>query len=106
MTLFLIKQDRVGATDPRPCINTLHGNGTQVFGNFIVKHYVGSIALSRLLDKDSKGEYIFTTQLGLVAETYGLDGWPMNIEASFPGEGFRPGGLQPFLKTSEALRWN
>ncbi|KAG0137548.1 hypothetical protein HOY82DRAFT_649283 [Tuber indicum] len=30
----------------------------------------------------------------------------MNIEASFPGNGFRPGGLQPFLKSPEALRWN
>ncbi|KAG0643132.1 glycosyl hydrolase family 85-domain-containing protein [Tuber brumale] len=63
-------------------INTLHRNGVWVFSTFIVEHQVGSTALSRLLDK----------------ETYGFGGWLMNIEGSFPGEGFRSGELQAFLK--------
>ncbi|KAG0130301.1 hypothetical protein HOY82DRAFT_486862, partial [Tuber indicum] len=36
-----------------PWINMLHRNGVLVFGTFVVKHHVGSIALSRLLDKYS-----------------------------------------------------
>ncbi|PWW76812.1 Glycoside Hydrolase Family 85 protein [Tuber magnatum] len=83
---------------PSPWINTLHRNGIRVLGTFIVEHDAGSTALSRLLDKGSEGEYIFATQLALIAETYGFDGWLMNIEASFPGEGFRPGELQTFLR--------
>ncbi|KAG0637890.1 glycosyl hydrolase family 85-domain-containing protein [Tuber brumale] len=61
-------------------------------------HHVGSTALSRQLDKGLEGEYIFATQLAVIAETYGFNGWLMNIGASFPGEGFRPGKLQAFLR--------
>ncbi|KAG0130090.1 hypothetical protein HOY82DRAFT_609791 [Tuber indicum] len=35
----------------------LHRNGIWVFSTFIVKHHAGSIALSRLLDKDLQGYF-------------------------------------------------
>jgi len=83
---------------PSPWINTLHRNGVRVLGTFIVEGSTGSAALSRLLDKGSEGEYIYATQLALIAETYGFDGWLMNIEASFPRENLVPGELEAFLK--------
>ena len=41
---------------------------------------------------------MFATQLALIAEAYGFDGWLMNIEASFPGENLVPGELEALLK--------
>ena len=64
---------------PSPWINTLHRNGVRVLGTIFVLGDVGSTALSRLLDKGSEGEYIFATQLALIAETYGFDGWLMDF---------------------------
>ena len=83
---------------PSPWINTLHRNGVRVLGTFITEGDAGSTALSRLLDKGSAGEYMFATQLALIAETYGFDGWLINIEASFPGKNLVPGELEAFLK--------
>ncbi|CAZ86246.1 unnamed protein product [Tuber melanosporum] len=98
ISTFVYFSHNLVSIPPSPWINTLHRNGVRVLGTFIVEHHVGSTALSRLLDKGSEGEYIFATQLALIAETYGFDGWLMNIEASFPGESFRPGELQAFLR--------
>ena len=83
---------------PSPWINTLHRNGVRVLGTFIAEGNAGCTALSRLLDKDSAGEYVFAMRLALIAETYGFDGWLMRIEASFPGEHLVPGELEAFLK--------
>ena len=83
---------------PSPWINTLHRNGVRVLGTFIVQGNARFTALSRLLDKGSEGEYMFATQLALIAETYGFDGWLIKIEASFPGEHLVPGELEAFLK--------
>jgi len=83
---------------PSPWINTLHRNGVRVLGTFITEGSAGSTALSRLLDKGSAGEYMFATQLALIAETYGFDGWLINIEASFPRKNLVPGELEAFLK--------
>ena len=41
---------------------------------------------------------MFATQLALIAETYGFDGWLINIEASFPEKNLIPGELEGFLK--------
>ena len=83
---------------PSPWINTLHRNGVQVLGTFYAHGNAGSTALSRLLEKGSEGEYIFATQLALIAETYGFDGWLINIQVSFPEEHLVPDELEGFLK--------
>ena len=95
---FIYFSHKLVTIPPSPWINTLHRNGVRALGTFLVESGDGSTALSRLLDKGSEGEYIFATQLALIAETYGFDGWLINIEATFPGESFVLGELQAFLR--------
>jgi mannosyl-glycoprotein endo-beta-N-acetylglucosaminidase len=53
----------------------------------------------RILEKGSEGEYLFAVQLARVAETYGFDGWLLNLECAIPPEKWMgPGELQRFLE--------
>lgn len=83
---------------PSSWINLMHRNGVRVLGTFIVEQDEGSSEIERIFERGSEGEFLFATQLARIAETYGFDGWLLNLESSFPAGKFSPYQLQKFLR--------
>lgn len=86
---------------PAVWINVCHRSGVKVLGTFLVEHSEGSSEAGRLFEKGSEGEYLFATQLERIRETYGFDGWLLNIESSFPLP-WSPLELQKWIKELKA----
>ncbi|KAF8245858.1 hypothetical protein K440DRAFT_633188 [Wilcoxina mikolae CBS 423.85] len=86
---------------PAAWINVCHRSGVRVLGTFLVEHIEGSSEAGRLFEKGSEGEYLFATQLARIRETYGFDGWLLNIESSFPHP-WSPLELQRWIKELKA----
>lgn len=86
---------------PAAWINVCHRAGVRVLGTFLVEGNDGVAEAGRLFEKGSEGEYLYATQLTRLAETYGFDGWLMNVESQFPA-GWSVNQLQVFLRELNA----
>lgn len=83
---------------PASWINLMHRNGVKVLGTFLIEGDEGASEMGRLLQRGLEGEFLFATQLAMIANSYGFDGWLLNFESSFPAGKFSPFELQQFLR--------
>lgn len=95
-TTFIYFSHKRIAIPPAAWINTCHRAGIKVLGTFVLEHAEASPEAGRLFEKGSEGEYLFATQLARIKETYGFDGWLLNIETIFP-QPWRPSDLQAWI---------
>lgn len=82
---------------PAPWINTCHRSGVRVLGTFLVENSEASREAGRLFERGSEGEFLFASQLALIAKTYGFDGWLLNMESSLPPEKWSANEMQRFI---------
>ncbi|KAL9124224.1 MAG: hypothetical protein Q9217_006423 [Psora testacea] len=78
---FVYFSHKLVSCPPPTWINTLHRNGIKVLGTFIIEPQTPNV--ERMLD-EVDGEYVVARRLADMAETYGFDGWLLNIEREFP----------------------
>ena len=78
---FVYFSHKLVCCPPPTWINTLHRHGVKVLGTFIVEPQ--TLDIERLLAEEG-GEYIIARRLADMAQTYGFDGWLLNIEGEFP----------------------
>ena len=77
---FIYFSHKLVCVPPPTWTNTLHRNGVKVLGTFIVEPQTTD--LERLLTMHD-GKYIFAERLAAMANTFGFDGWLLNIEKEF-----------------------
>ena len=78
---FVYFSHKLVCCPPPTWTNTLHRNGVKVLGTFIVEPQTPNI--ERLLYQED-GVFVVAKQLASMAETFGFDGWLLNIEKEFP----------------------
>ena len=62
-------------------MNTLHRNGVKVLGTFLIEPQ--TLHVERLFEQRD-GEFMVSEKLAAIAETYGFDGWLVNVEGEMP----------------------
>ena len=66
---------------PPTWTNTLHRNGVKALATFIVEPQTPEIErILHIVD----GKYVYAKQMAQMAESFGFDGWLLNIENEFP----------------------
>ena len=78
---FIYFSHKLVCCPPPTWINVLHRNGVKVLGTFIIEPQTRGI--EQMLDFVD-GEYIIAQRLASMADTFGFDGWLLNIEQEFP----------------------
>ena len=78
---FIYFSHKLVCVPPPTWINLLHRNGVKVLGTFIVEPQ--SIDVDRIL-QETDGNFLVAKQLACMADTFGFDGWLLNIEKKFP----------------------
>lgn len=77
---FIYFSHKLVCCPPPSWTNLLHRNGVKVLGTFIVEPQTPGI--ERMLECKG-GDYLVATQLAAIADTFGFDGWLLNIEKEF-----------------------
>lgn len=78
---FIYFSHKLVCVPPPTWTNLLHRNGVKVLGTFIVEPQ--SPDVERLL-REHDGDFPAAQQLARMANTFGFDGWLLNIEKEFP----------------------
>ncbi|KAF1353413.1 glycosyl hydrolase family 85-domain-containing protein [Delphinella strobiligena] len=85
---FVYFSHKLVCIPPPTWTNTLHRNGVKSLGTFLVEPQsvnIGKILERRPSTTEGGGwECPLATQLAKMAESYGFDGWLLNIEKTFP----------------------
>ena len=78
---FVYFSHKLVCVPPPTWINAMHRNGVKVLGTFIVEP--GKAHSERMLTQVND-EFIIAKQLVAMADTFGFDGWLLNIESEIP----------------------
>ncbi len=78
---FIYFSHKLVCVPPPTWTNTLHRNGVKVLGTFILEPQ--SPDIDRML-RQCDGHFPIAKQLASLADTFGFDGWLLNIEKEFP----------------------
>ena len=71
---------RLVSSPPPPIINCLHRHGVRVIGTFIIEPQTPDI---ERIFKQVGDRYIIADQLAKMSQTFGFDGWLLNMEKAF-----------------------
>lgn len=80
---FIYFSHKLVCVPPPTWTNLLHRNGVKVLGTFIVEPQSSDV--ERML-RESDGNFPVAKQLACMADTFGFDGWLLNIEKEFPSD--------------------
>jgi len=78
---FVYFSHKLVCVPPPTWSNTLHRNGVKVLGTFLIERHTSHI--ERMLEQNN-GVFTVANQLAVMADTYGFDGWLLNVERQFP----------------------
>jgi len=78
---FIYFSHKLVCVPPPTWINTLHRNGVKVLGTFMIEPH--SPDVHRIL-RETDGDFHVAKRLACMADTFGFDGWLLNIEKEFP----------------------
>ncbi|MCJ1285373.1 hypothetical protein MMC26_004713 [Xylographa opegraphella] len=78
--MFVYFSHKLCCVPPPTWTNTLHRNGVEVLGTFLVEPQTANIDRILLL---ADGRYVVAEILANMAHKYGFDGWLLNIEKKF-----------------------
>ena len=101
---FVYFSHRLVCVPPPSWTNSLHRNGVESLGTFIVEP--GGLHVERMLQTEagedgqerSPRNFVIAKQLAKIAAAYGFDGWLINIEKTFPNHSWDLEKLAGFLK--------
>ncbi|USP80563.1 glycoside hydrolase family 85 protein [Curvularia clavata] len=83
---------------PPTWTNTLHRNGVNVLGTILVEPQTeGSERLLQHTHDGRKKDFPLAKTLAKIADSYGFDGWLVNIEKPFPSDSWKSEILEAFL---------
>ena len=79
--IFIYFSHKLVCVPPPTWTNVLHRNGVKVLGTFIIEPQ--SPDVERTL-RECDGDFPVAQQLARMADTFGFDGWLLNLEKEFP----------------------